>query len=94
MWIKRWTPASEPGVLGARGGELLAQVTDLRGYGVAVNYGLVADVTGAVGIAQRLRALLQVDVGRAHARNHRRLAVAAERVLRSHHRSSHLERFK
>lgn len=68
-------------VLGLGGSQLLAQVGNLGSVGVAVDHRLVADVARAVGVAQRLRALINVDVCWAHACNHGRLRVASQGVL-------------
>lgn len=61
--------------------ELLPQQHDLCGGWVAVNNGLVLDVPGAVGVAQRIDGLLHVGVGGRHARHHHSAGVVAERVL-------------
>ena len=55
--------------------------THLRRVGAHVDDGLVLDVFSAVCILKRVQTLVVVHIGRAGARNHDGLAVAAQRVL-------------
>ena len=64
-------------VLSLGSAQLLAQQGDRGRIGVPIDDGLVADVARAVGVAQRLRALVNVDVRRADACDHGRLGVAS-----------------
>ena len=50
-------------------------------FGVLVDLGPVADVLGAVRVAQRRQRLVVVVVGRRQARDHQRLRVASQRIL-------------
>ena len=73
--------AAQPQQLGLARAQVLPQLRDERHVRVAVDDRLVLDVLGAVGVAQRVERLVQVDLRRRDARDHQRARVAAERVL-------------
>ena len=60
---------------------LLAQVGELERLRVDVDDGFILYLARPIGVAQRVQRLLHVRVGRADARDHERVRVAAERVL-------------
>ena len=60
---------------------LLLILPEQRVLGVLVNLGLVLDLFGTVGVAQRAEGLVVVVVGRGQTRHHHRFRVTAQRIL-------------